>query len=176
MTSLNEYDNVLYIINNESNIEFMNIILHNSFNKNDIFDNEKFIEYIKLQQETYKSSLDVKLTSISIVKNVDNIFSSLKFICLSCLVYLKINNGDEYLTTQKNNRDLFIQKNNDYGNSFADFTFLGLIIRLNDKINRLVSLTRSDNKVKDESVMDTINDLYNYTVLSLMYIEEIKTI
>lgn len=176
MDSLNKYDRVLKDINKPTNISFMDGNLNMYFCSDGIFDNEKFIDYIKKQQDSYKSNLDVHITRIFIINNPDDIFYSLKIICLSCLVYLKLNKGDDYLTTQKNNRDLFIQKNSDYGNSFEDFTFLGIIIRLNDKINRLLSLTCNDvNKVKDESVMDTINDLYNYTVISLMYREEITS-
>lgn len=176
MGSLEKYDLVLQDINKPTNIRFMDGNLNMHFCSDSVFDNEKFIDYIKRQQHVYKSSLNVNITGIYISNNPDNIFHSLKIICLSCLVYLNLNKGDDYLTTQKNNRDLFIQKNSDYGNSFEDFTFLGIIVRLNDKINRLMSLTRNNiNKVKDESVMDTINDLYNYSILSLMYRQEISS-
>ena len=176
MSSLDKYDRVLESINSPINIIFMDSSIQNFFCKDGDFNNGKFINYIKTQQDLYKNNLDVEITKICINNNIEDIFSALKIICLSCLVYLKLNKGDEYLTTQKRNRDLFIQKNSDYGNSFADFTFLGLIVRLNDKINRLMSLTSNIvYKVKDESVMDTINDLYNYSVLSLMYREEITS-
>ena len=35
------------------------------------------------------------------------------------------------------NRSLFIKKNKDYGSSFEDFGYIGIIVRINDKINRL---------------------------------------
>ena len=70
----------------------------------------------------------------------------------------------------KENRELYIRKNADYGNSFEDFAWIGLLVRLNDKINRILCLMDSGNiKVKDERVEDTIQDLYNYGILSLMY-------
>ena len=68
-----------------------------------------------------------------------------------------------------NNNNLFINKNRDYGNSFEDFGFIGILIRLNDKINRLKTICKNKNTSIDEKVEDTINDLYNYCVIGLMY-------
>jgi hypothetical protein len=70
-----------------------------------------------------------------------------------------------------NNRTLFEKKNQDYGNSFEDFAIIGIIVRLNDKINRIVNLSKSNSKkvILDESVEDTINDLYNYCIIGLMF-------
>tara|TARA_Y100000816_G_C25644615_1_gene343033 strand:+ start:66 stop:269 length:204 start_codon:yes stop_codon:yes gene_type:complete len=63
-----------------------------------------------------------------------------------------------------------MRKNVDYGNSFKDFAWIGLLVRLNDKINRILCLMdRGSIQVKDERVEDTIQDLYNYGILSLMY-------
>ena len=70
------------------------------------------------------------------------------------------------------NRDLFIRKNKDYGNSFEDFKLIGIIVRLNDKINRICTLLEKRStgpQVNDEAIEDTINDLYNYGILALMY-------
>ena len=40
----------------------------------------------------------------------------------------------------------------------------GILVRLSDKLMRLISLTKPGREaaVKDESVLDTINDLHNY--------------
>tara|TARA_Y100000816_G_scaffold34539_1_gene22007 strand:- start:454 stop:684 length:231 start_codon:yes stop_codon:yes gene_type:complete len=69
------------------------------------------------------------------------------------------------------NRLLFQQKNKDYGNSFHDYDLIGILVRLNDKLNRIISIT--DNKyriqVSDEKVEDTVNDLYNYCIIGLIY-------
>lgn len=70
---------------------------------------------------------------------------------------------------EDNNKKLFEQKNKDYGSSYKDFGLIGIIVRLNDKINRLKRLTISkDINIVDEKIEDTINDLYNYTILALM--------
>ena len=42
-------------------------------------------------------------------------------------------------------------------------------IRLSDKLNRVKALTRGDSqKVKDESLRDTLLDLANYAILAAM--------
>lgn len=69
------------------------------------------------------------------------------------------------------NTKLFERKNADYGNSFVDFELIGIIVRLNDKINRILNLgeTAPESMLVDEKIEDTINDLYNYCVIGLMY-------
>ena len=93
---------------------------------------------------------------------------------LSCLVYLSELSAEKktIVKIQSMNRSLFIKKNKDYGGSFEDFGYIGIIVRINDKINRLKSLYKTKIvNVNDESFEDTIHDLYNYTILGLMYKE-----
>lgn len=72
--------------------------------------------------------------------------------------------------------ELYRQKNADYGDSFHD-TFLeeGMAmsrIRLNDKLNRFKQLTRSGSQqVKSESVRDTLMDLANYALMTVLEME-----
>jgi hypothetical protein len=72
-------------------------------------------------------------------------------------------------------------KNRDYGNSFGDtFQKLGIIsaiTRITDKYNRLVSLcTKPENerKVKDESIRDTLMDMANYCMMTVIELEKEK--
>lgn len=70
----------------------------------------------------------------------------------------------------------YIAKNSDYGDSYEQVRSKypnSILIRLNDKLNRLESLYRKDkiNKVKDESVKDTLLDLANYCILELVAME-----
>lgn len=60
-------------------------------------------------------------------------------------------------------------KNQDYGDSFgetfAKFGIISALTRISDKYNRIVSLFKNgENKVKDESVEDTLLDLACYCV------------
>lgn len=68
---------------------------------------------------------------------------------------------------------LYARKNHDYGDSFAkSFAEYGMAmpcIRLEDKLNRLKALTRNGNQqVNDESVDDTLMDLANYAIMTLV--------
>lgn len=65
------------------------------------------------------------------------------------------------------------RKNNDYGDaaheSFKEFGLISYIIRLNDKLSRLKSLTKPDTKqmVGDESIIDTLKDLAAYAIMAI---------
>lgn len=68
---------------------------------------------------------------------------------------------------------LYERKNHDYGDSFGkSFAEYGMsmpCIRLEDKLNRLKALTRSGNQqVSDESIDDTLMDLANYAIMTLV--------
>lgn len=70
--------------------------------------------------------------------------------------------------------ELYERKNKDYGNSFDktlnEFGIVAGLIRLNDKMNRVKSIYNKDVSVKDESLEDTLIDLANYAVMTLMWI------
>ena len=74
--------------------------------------------------------------------------------------------------------EIYAKKNADYGNSFGDtFQKLGLIsaiTRISDKYNRICNLaTKNSNetKVKDETIEDTLKDLANYCIMTLIEIQ-----
>jgi glutaredoxin 2 len=68
------------------------------------------------------------------------------------------------------------RKNHDYGNSFEQslnkFGSVAGIVRLADKMNRLETLVKKEAKVKDESIKDTLLDMANYAVMTLMWLEK----
>ena len=69
---------------------------------------------------------------------------------------------------------LYINKNADYGDSFAKVREEipnAILVRLSDKLNRLKSLmTKEDDerKIKEESIDDTLVDIANYALLELV--------
>lgn len=68
---------------------------------------------------------------------------------------------------------VYVSKNHDYGDSFGDtFQKLGIIsavTRLSDKMNRLMSLAvQNDAQVKDEKIEDTLLDMANYAIMTLI--------
>lgn len=76
-----------------------------------------------------------------------------------------------------NLNDIYARKNADYNDSFAkSFKEYGMAmpcIRLEDKLNRLKALTlhNQSQQVNDESVEDTLMDLANYAIMTLIEIK-----
>lgn len=73
-------------------------------------------------------------------------------------------------------KELYKRKNADYGDSFGKtFAEEGMAmprIRLSDKLERFKRLTRSGvQNVKDESVRDTLIDLANYAIMTIVEME-----
>ena len=74
--------------------------------------------------------------------------------------------------------EIYARKNHDYGDSFgkgyAEYGIVMAVIRLEDKLNRLKSLIKAESLVKDESINDTLMDLANYAIMTV--IERERTI
>ena len=65
--------------------------------------------------------------------------------------------------------ELFKKKNADYGDAFAKFGIIGVLMRIEDKIQRALSITKNGvNLVEDEGLKDTLLDLHNYAAMALM--------
>ena len=78
----------------------------------------------------------------------------------------------QYKAVHSEALDLFKRKNADYGDAFANYGPVGVIVRMGDKINRLASVTGSSVcLVKTESVRDTLIDLHNYAAIAIMLME-----
>ena len=72
--------------------------------------------------------------------------------------------------------NLYERKNHDYGDSFHQtFVEEGMAmarIRLGDKFSRFKTLSRSgEQKVNDESIRDTLIDLANYAIMTVLEME-----
>lgn len=81
--------------------------------------------------------------------------------------------GEQMQTVQKEALTLFEKKNKDYGDAFANFGTIGVLVRLSDKISRAVSISKSSvTLVKDESLRDTLIDLHNYAAMAIMLMDE----
>lgn len=67
---------------------------------------------------------------------------------------------------------IYEKKNADYGDSFSktydEFGLTASAIRINDKTERFKKLIKQEAQVQDESIKDTLLDLANYAVLTLM--------
>ncbi len=67
---------------------------------------------------------------------------------------------------------IYDSKNHDYGDSFSEtFSKLGIVsavTRITDKVNRLQNLTTKEQRVGDETINDTLMDLANYSIMTLI--------
>ena len=69
--------------------------------------------------------------------------------------------------------ELFKRKNKDYGDAFAKFGVIGILMRIEDKIQRSLSITKNGvNLVNDETIRDTLLDLHNYAAMGVMLLDE----
>lgn len=79
----------------------------------------------------------------------------------------------QYKAVHNEALELFKRKNADYGDAFANYGPVGVIVRMGDKINRLSSVTGSSVcLVKTETVRDTLIDLHNYAAMAVMLMDE----
>ena len=67
----------------------------------------------------------------------------------------------------------YIRKNHDYGDSFNKsldkFGIIASVVRMNDKMERIESLMNKESLVKDESIKDTLLDMANYAIMTVMW-------
>ena len=74
---------------------------------------------------------------------------------------------------QNEGLELFKKKNQDYGDAFANYGVIGVLVRMGDKIARLQSIsTKSVSLVNSESLRDTLIDLHNYSAMAIMLLDE----
>ena len=74
---------------------------------------------------------------------------------------------------QNEGLELFKKKNADYGDAFAKYGIIGVLMRIEDKMQRSLSITKNGvNLVKDENIRDTLIDLHNYAAMGIMLLDE----
>lgn len=78
-------------------------------------------------------------------------------------------------TVQEEGLVLFSKKNQDYGDAFANYGVVGVLVRMGDKISRLQSITTKQvSLINTESLRDTLIDLHNYSAMAIMLLDEDK--
>ena len=74
---------------------------------------------------------------------------------------------------QSEGLELFKRKNSDYGDAFASYGVIGVLVRMGDKILRAQSITNSSISLVDsETLRDTLIDLHNYSAMAIMLLDE----
>ena len=85
--------------------------------------------------------------------------------------------SENYTTKFRNVQDegfeLFKKKNADYGDAFAKYGAVGVLVRMGDKIARLQTITNNSiTMVNDEKMRDTLLDLHNYAAMAAFLLED----
>lgn len=85
-------------------------------------------------------------------------------------------NVQSFMDIATNMAKTYAAKNHDYGNSFEQscnkFGIIASVVRLGDKMNRIESLAVKKAEVKDEPVKDTLLDLANYAIMTVMWLNQ----
>lgn len=96
----------------------------------------------------------------------------------SCVSANEKSDADRFKEITDKMCDTYKRKNSDYGNSFSKlFEECGMTYaygHLAEKVERINSLRKNDAKVQGESMIDSLYDLTNYSILTIMEIEKRK--
>jgi len=89
------------------------------------------------------------------------------------LYYLsKMNRVEQLKKIQNEALELFTKKNIDYGDAFSKYGVIGVLMRIEDKLQRYMSITKNGvNLINDEGIRDTLIDLHNYSAMALMLLD-----
>jgi hypothetical protein len=84
-----------------------------------------------------------------------------------------MNRVEQMKLIQKEALELFTKKNIDYGDAFAKYGVIGVLMRIEDKLQRSMAITKNGvNLINDEGLRDTLIDLHNYSAMALMLLDE----
>lgn len=89
------------------------------------------------------------------------------------ILFITMNRVEQMEKVQTEGLALFTKKNIDYGDAFAKYGVIGVLMRIEDKIQRSMSITKNGvNLINDEGIRDTLLDLHNYAAMALMLLDE----
>ena len=82
----------------------------------------------------------------------------------------------QFTQVQKEGLELFLKKNKDYGDAFATYGIVGVMVRIGDKLQRFSKITSKsvEIEVTDETLRDTLMDLHNYAAMAIMTLDKSK--
>jgi hypothetical protein len=86
---------------------------------------------------------------------------------------MQVNRVEQMRCVQAEGLSLFERKNKDYGDAFATYGTVGVLVRMGDKISRLQSVSKNGiTLINTESLRDTLIDLHNYSAMAVMLMDE----
>jgi hypothetical protein len=84
-----------------------------------------------------------------------------------------MNDLQKFKSIQQEGYELFQKKNKDYSESYKTYGLLDILVRLNDKINRCISINKNNvSIVSTENLKDTLIDLHNYSTMAIIELDE----
>ena len=96
-----------------------------------------------------------------------------KYLNIIYNIYYNMNRTEQMKQIQNEALELFVKKNIDYGDAFAKYGVIGVLMRIEDKLHRSMSITKNGvNLINDEGIRDTLIDLHNYAAMALMLLDE----
>lgn len=130
--------------------------------------NEEYQKLINILED-FKCVLRLKIDK----EALEEVISSLEKLGTEPIVP---NDIEQFVSITQNMAKTYTAKNHDYGNSFEQsldkFGLVASVVRLGDKINRIESLTKKEAQVKDESIKDTLLDMANYAIMTVMWMNK----
>jgi hypothetical protein len=86
---------------------------------------------------------------------------------------MSVNRVSQLHNVQQEALDLFEKKNKDYGDAFAVYGTVGVLVRIGDKLSRFTNISNSGVQLVDnEGLRDTLIDLHNYAGMAIMLLDE----
>lgn len=128
-------------------------------------------EYLRILNQLDKIRTNCNLGSYA--SYMDEVMSAIRNLGTRPVLF---DNVEQFMSITNNMSKTYIAKNHDYGNSFEQsldkFGLVASMVRLGDKMNRIESLTKKEAQVKDESIKDTLLDMANYAIMTVMWMDK----
>lgn len=117
------------------------------------------VQYKKITPEEICKGLDTIRINLEVFEEDDKILSN--------------TSAQQFKDIAKGMIETYVRKNHDYGNSFDKsldkFGLVASVVRIGDKMNRIESLVQKEAMVQDESIKDTLLDMANYAIMTVMW-------
>lgn len=134
---------------------------------------ETFEKTLKNYLEITKMGINLKDGNITHVLEGLHIYSGMLVVDYFTGTEPKTVEESQIQKVQEDGLELFRRKNIDYGDAFAKYGTVGVLIRMEDKIQRALSIAKNGKSfVVDESLKDTLIDLNNYSAMALLLLAE----
>lgn len=122
------------------------------------------VQYKKITPEEICKGLDAIRVNLEVLEENDKTLSN--------------TSAHQFKDIAKGMIETYVRKNHDYGNSFDKsldkFGLVASVVRIGDKMNRIESLVQKEAMVQDESIRDTLLDMANYAIMTVMWVDNQK--